>query len=240
MRSWASRLFARSSLKFQMCPLHPPPPPNSSFKNIQSLDKHFDTDHFPCTNAECLAKKFVVFSSEMDLRAHQVHEVCEYSPLSLHPSLTASSSQHGSTMSARDLALARRIEVSMNFDEPVVDSGFPSISGGRRGGGRGGASSVRGGSRGGAAAGPSRGRAAPPHLSGGSGGAEGMLSNARNAQADARDHAAAVGGSRRAHFGGALSSTADGRENGAPAAAAGDQSVIPNEAEDDRDRETTA
>ncbi|KAI4094820.1 MAG: hypothetical protein L6R37_007164 [Teloschistes peruensis] len=38
-----------------------------------SLEQHFRKDHFMCPDQECLEKKFVVFDSEMDLKAHQLH-----------------------------------------------------------------------------------------------------------------------------------------------------------------------
>ncbi|CCF47754.1 zinc finger protein, partial [Colletotrichum higginsianum] len=44
------------------------------FVNYNALEKHFDKDHFPCLDKECLEKKFVVFESEMDLKAHQLAE----------------------------------------------------------------------------------------------------------------------------------------------------------------------
>ncbi|RUP52463.1 hypothetical protein BC936DRAFT_145220 [Jimgerdemannia flammicorona] len=34
--------------------------------------KHFRDDHFMCQNSECLEKKFVVFASDIDLKAHEV------------------------------------------------------------------------------------------------------------------------------------------------------------------------
>ncbi|KAF0326745.1 E3 ubiquitin-protein ligase hel2 [Colletotrichum sp. SAR11_59] len=44
------------------------------FVNYPALEKHFEKDHFPCLDRECLEKKFVVFESEMDLKAHQLAE----------------------------------------------------------------------------------------------------------------------------------------------------------------------
>ncbi|KAF6809370.1 E3 ubiquitin-protein ligase hel2 [Colletotrichum sojae] len=44
------------------------------FVNYPALEKHFEKDHFPCLDRECLEKKFVVFESEMDLKAHQLEE----------------------------------------------------------------------------------------------------------------------------------------------------------------------
>ncbi|UPX18083.1 RING-type E3 ubiquitin transferase [Ascochyta rabiei] len=42
------------------------------YVNYDSLEQHFRKDHFLCPDRECLEKKFVVFDSEMDLKAHQI------------------------------------------------------------------------------------------------------------------------------------------------------------------------
>ncbi|KAF2034649.1 hypothetical protein EK21DRAFT_56154 [Setomelanomma holmii] len=42
------------------------------YVNYDSLEVHFRKDHFLCPDRECLEKKFVVFDSEMDLKAHQI------------------------------------------------------------------------------------------------------------------------------------------------------------------------
>jgi hypothetical protein len=42
------------------------------YKDYRSLEKHFYTNHFLCTHRECLEKKFVVFSSSLDLKAHEL------------------------------------------------------------------------------------------------------------------------------------------------------------------------
>ncbi|KAF3926310.1 hypothetical protein AA313_de0200642 [Arthrobotrys entomopaga] len=44
------------------------------FINWEALEQHFKKEHFRCTDAECLEKKFIVFASEMDLRAHVLEE----------------------------------------------------------------------------------------------------------------------------------------------------------------------
>lgn len=44
------------------------------FLNYNALEAHFNNDHYPCTDAECMEKKFVVFDSAMDLKAHQVEQ----------------------------------------------------------------------------------------------------------------------------------------------------------------------
>jgi len=47
------------------------------YVNYHSLEMHFKKEHFLCPDRECLEKKFVVFDSDMDLKAHQ---------LEIHPS----------------------------------------------------------------------------------------------------------------------------------------------------------
>ncbi|KAL8693533.1 MAG: hypothetical protein Q9218_001658 [Villophora microphyllina] len=42
------------------------------YVDYNSLEQHFRNDHFMCPDQECLEKKFVVFDSEMDLKAHQL------------------------------------------------------------------------------------------------------------------------------------------------------------------------
>jgi hypothetical protein len=42
------------------------------FRNYKELDHHFRRDHFLCPDPGCLAKKFIVFGSEIDLKAHQL------------------------------------------------------------------------------------------------------------------------------------------------------------------------
>lgn len=42
------------------------------FRNYEDLERHFAKDHLPCLDPECQAEKFVVFGSEMDLKAHQL------------------------------------------------------------------------------------------------------------------------------------------------------------------------
>lgn len=44
------------------------------FVDYNALEQHFNRDHFPCTDAECMEKKFVVFDSAMDLKAHQIEQ----------------------------------------------------------------------------------------------------------------------------------------------------------------------
>ncbi|KAH8106912.1 hypothetical protein BXZ70DRAFT_867873, partial [Cristinia sonorae] len=79
------------------------------FRNYDALENHFNQAHHPCTQSVCLARKFVVFNSALDLKAHMVEE-------------------HGADMSARDKKDARRIQADFEFEEVGVS--------GRRGGRR--------------------------------------------------------------------------------------------------------
>ncbi len=66
------------------------------YVDYNSLEQHFGKDHFLCADQECMDKKFVVFESEMDIKAHQ---------LEAHP--------HGLSKDAR--RDARRVDIS-GFD----------------------------------------------------------------------------------------------------------------------------
>lgn len=44
------------------------------YRNYADLENHFRRDHFLCPDRECLEKKFVVFGTQMDLKAHQLAE----------------------------------------------------------------------------------------------------------------------------------------------------------------------
>lgn len=80
------------------------------YLDYNALEQHFSRDHFPCVDSECLEKKFVVFDSEMDLKAHQ---------LQTHP--------NGLSKDAR--RDARRVDIQ-TFDYR------PQYQEARRGGGR--------------------------------------------------------------------------------------------------------
>lgn len=90
------------------------------FVNYDALEIHFSKDHFLCPDQECLEKKFVVFDSEMDLKAHQ---------LEAHPD--------GLTKDAR--RDARKVDMS-GFDyrtpRPAQDSRGGRREGRERGRGR--------------------------------------------------------------------------------------------------------
>ncbi|KAK0463489.1 uncharacterized protein EV420DRAFT_1518464, partial [Desarmillaria tabescens] len=77
------------------------------FQNYESLESHFNNAHHPCMQGACLAQKFVVFNTPLDLKAHMVEE-------------------HGADMSSRDKKDARRVPAQFEFEDT------PS----RRGGGR--------------------------------------------------------------------------------------------------------
>ncbi|OSD08392.1 hypothetical protein PYCCODRAFT_1379916 [Trametes coccinea BRFM310] len=74
------------------------------FRNYEALEEHFMHAHFPCRRGECLARKFVVFGSALDLKAHMVEE-------------------HGAEMSARDRRDARRVPAEFEFEEVGAGSG---------------------------------------------------------------------------------------------------------------------
>ena len=94
------------------------------YLNYDSLEVHFKKDHFACPDQECLEKKFVVFESEMDLKAHQ---------LEAHP--------NGLTKDAR--RDARRVDMSsFDYRQPHQEQR------GTRREGRGGGREGRGGGRG--------------------------------------------------------------------------------------------
>ncbi|PFH48349.1 hypothetical protein AMATHDRAFT_196723 [Amanita thiersii Skay4041] len=81
---------------------------NQYFQNYESLERHFYEAHHPCTQSQCLAQKFVVFGSIIDLKAHMVDE-------------------HGADMTSRDKKDARRVVAEFTFDE---------VGGGRQAQGR--------------------------------------------------------------------------------------------------------
>lgn len=88
------------------------------FVDYKALEQHFSRDHFPCLDQECQEKKFVVFDSQMDLKAHQLES-------------------HPNGMSKDVRRDARRVDLS-NFDYR------PQYEEPQRGGGRGGRRAGRG------------------------------------------------------------------------------------------------
>lgn len=91
------------------------------YYNYEALEQHFKKDHFPCLDRECLEKKFIVFGSELDLKAHQL-------------------SDHGDSLS-KDLRRDARIVDMSSFDyrrsyqQERREAGASARDG--RGGGRG-------------------------------------------------------------------------------------------------------
>jgi len=82
------------------------------YVDYDSLLVHFSDDHFMCGEQECLDKKFVVFDSEMDLKAHQ---------LEAHPNL----------FSKGALRDARRIDMRTLEDRPYHGQNRRGGGGGR-------------------------------------------------------------------------------------------------------------
>ncbi|KAI0842715.1 hypothetical protein F5Y06DRAFT_255842 [Hypoxylon sp. FL0890] len=79
------------------------------YRDYNALEEHFKKDHFLCLDRECLEKKFVVFESEMDLKAHQL-------------------SEHGNSLSKDVRRDARLVDISsFNYRQPYQQQ--------RRGGG---------------------------------------------------------------------------------------------------------
>lgn len=95
--------------KCHICDRRNPARQQQYYVDYDSLEQHFRKDHFLCADQECLDKKFVVFESEMDLKAHQ---------LEAHP--------NGLTKDAR--RDARRVDISaFDYRTPHQDN-----RGGRR------------------------------------------------------------------------------------------------------------
>ena len=87
------------------------------YLNYITLEKHFKEDHFICNDRECLEKKFVVFESELDLKAHQL-------------------SEHGSSLSKDVRRDARHVDMSAFDLRPTYEEdrrGGPSGRGRDRG-----------------------------------------------------------------------------------------------------------
>ncbi len=95
--------------KCHICDRRNPARQQQYYVDYDSLEQHFRKDHFLCADQECMDKKFVVFESEMDLKAHQ---------LEAHP--------NGLTKDAR--RDARRVDIStFDYRSPHQDN-----RGGRR------------------------------------------------------------------------------------------------------------
>ncbi|KAG2202501.1 hypothetical protein INT47_013117 [Mucor saturninus] len=70
------------------------------YANYESLEEHFKSDHYMCLYPQCLEKKFVVFESSIDLKAHQIKE-------------------HGESLSGMQRSMqsdARKLELNFQYD----------------------------------------------------------------------------------------------------------------------------
>ncbi|KAK8117368.1 C2H2 finger domain-containing protein [Apiospora kogelbergensis] len=87
------------------------------YMDYNALEKHFQKDHYLCSDRECQEKKFVVFASELDLKAHQL-------------------SEHGSTLSKDVRRDARLVDMAgFDFRQPYQQERRGGGSGGGGGGG---------------------------------------------------------------------------------------------------------
>ncbi|KAG1497358.1 hypothetical protein G6F49_008750 [Rhizopus delemar] len=66
------------------------------YANYDSLEKHFEKEHYLCMYQECLNNKFVVFATDIDLKAHEIDE-------------------HGSSLSRQQRAKQARVDVNLNY-----------------------------------------------------------------------------------------------------------------------------
>lgn len=106
--------------KCHICDRRNPARQQQYYVDYDSLEEHFRKDHFLCADQDCMDKKFIVFESEMDLKAHQ---------LEAHP--------NGLTKDAR--RDARRVDIStFDYRTPHQDNrGGRRDREGREGRGRG-------------------------------------------------------------------------------------------------------
>lgn len=85
------------------------------YLDYNALEVHFKKDHHLCLDRECLEKKFVVFESEMDLKAHQL-------------------SEHANTLSKDVRRDARLVDISgFDYRQPYQEERRGGRSGGREG-----------------------------------------------------------------------------------------------------------
>ncbi|KAF9961621.1 hypothetical protein BGZ72_002712 [Mortierella alpina] len=82
------------------------------YNKYADLERHLHSEHYACMDPECLEKKFVVFDSDLDLKAHEAE---------LHPH-----SAHGQRNRLRD---ARKIDINFSYNSPAGET-----SNNRRGG----------------------------------------------------------------------------------------------------------
>jgi hypothetical protein len=80
-----------------------PDPQPRYFIDYNELWKHFQREHYPCGAAECLEQKFVVFESEIDLKAHVMEA-------------------HMESASKAELRDIRKVEVNFQYNTPAGGS----------------------------------------------------------------------------------------------------------------------
>ena len=80
------------------------------YRDYKDLEGHFDEKHFMCKDAECLEKKFIVFNSNIDLKAH-------------------TSIEHASKLSKQQQRMTRKIDLTPG--PPVVEESSSSPGNGR-------------------------------------------------------------------------------------------------------------
>ncbi|GAA95526.1 uncharacterized protein L969DRAFT_45026 [Mixia osmundae IAM 14324] len=75
------------------------------FRDFKELEGHFATEHFACHAPTCLAQRFVVFETEIDLQAHQVES-------------------HGAEMPSdqRSRLGARRLDIDIHYNNAPASS----------------------------------------------------------------------------------------------------------------------
>ncbi|ESQ43850.1 hypothetical protein EUTSA_v10005791mg [Eutrema salsugineum] len=71
-----NELYAHMSTEHYTCHICPRPQPGQYeyYKNYDDLELHFRRDHFLCEDESCLAKKFIVFQNESELKRHNAIE----------------------------------------------------------------------------------------------------------------------------------------------------------------------
>ncbi|KAF9425296.1 hypothetical protein BGZ76_003328 [Entomortierella beljakovae] len=87
------------------------------YNKYPDLEHHFNSEHYSCMDPECLEKKFVVFDSELDMKAHEAE---------MHPNSTYG----GQRTKLRD---SRKIDISFNY-QPSGESSRRGGRGNRQGG----------------------------------------------------------------------------------------------------------
>ncbi|PWY99284.1 hypothetical protein BCV70DRAFT_144319, partial [Testicularia cyperi] len=85
------------------------------YENYRMLERHFNDAHYLCPFPDCIDKKFVVFESEMDFKAHQMAE-------------------HANELTSQQRREAMRVDINFSYDDPSTSTGHGAS---RSGGGKG-------------------------------------------------------------------------------------------------------